>query len=224
MTIPTQPDDLEAEVRASEVPCRRCGGVVREFTVPNEVWNAVIRVDGRERDDEYICLACWYVAVLTALRKQRERIGQQAQAMIDLYLEAAGVAQDVREGRNPLEAIASVKNAVVIHTELAVNYFNRITDLERQLTEAKAERDVLRKFGADWKVEAERRYVGWQEARRRVDELRKRLAHLQAALAKARAVLRTIALNYDLGQSFSGTDCAAIAKEALAATGDKEDT
>lgn len=51
----------------SSIKCARCGGHVVEFTIPNDIWNAVIRPDGRERDDEYICMACWHKALRAAL-------------------------------------------------------------------------------------------------------------------------------------------------------------
>jgi len=48
----------------SSIPCARCGGEVIEFTVPNELWNEIVRwPDGKERADEYICLDCWHKAV-----------------------------------------------------------------------------------------------------------------------------------------------------------------
>ena len=47
----------------SGIPCARCGGSCVEFTVPNDVWNTVIRLGGKERDDEYICEVCYRHAV-----------------------------------------------------------------------------------------------------------------------------------------------------------------
>ena|SRR3990167_168823 len=47
----------------STIPCARCGGPCVEFTVPNDVWNAVVRLGGKERDDEYMCEACYRRAV-----------------------------------------------------------------------------------------------------------------------------------------------------------------
>src|SRR3990167_1080612 len=47
----------------STIPCARCGGQCVEFTVPNDVWNAVVRRGGKERDDEYMCEACYRRAV-----------------------------------------------------------------------------------------------------------------------------------------------------------------
>ena len=43
----------------SGTPCDRCGGLVIEFSIPNDVWNKVIRIDGEERWDEYICMGCF---------------------------------------------------------------------------------------------------------------------------------------------------------------------
>jgi hypothetical protein len=52
----------------SEIPCARCGGDVVEFTVPNEVWNTVVRLDAPEGDDEYICEECYRKAVTLWVR------------------------------------------------------------------------------------------------------------------------------------------------------------
>jgi hypothetical protein len=51
----------------SEAPCARCGGEVIEFTIPNDIWNKVIRVEGRERDDEYLCIDCFFAALRKAI-------------------------------------------------------------------------------------------------------------------------------------------------------------
>lgn len=42
----------------NETPCCECGGVVHEFSVDNDVWNAVMRPDG-EHDQEFVCLRCF---------------------------------------------------------------------------------------------------------------------------------------------------------------------
>jgi hypothetical protein len=47
----------------STIPCCKCGGPVVEFTVPNDIWNAVIRRGGHETDQEYLCMDCWYKAL-----------------------------------------------------------------------------------------------------------------------------------------------------------------
>lgn len=56
--------------RYSEIPCARCGGRCIEFTVPNNVWNTIIRREGRERDDEYICEGCYRKAVEDFVRSE----------------------------------------------------------------------------------------------------------------------------------------------------------
>lgn len=63
---------LRKETGASGIPCNRCGGDVVEFSIPNDIWNRVIRGDGKERDDEYICIDCWF----GALRGFIERLGR----------------------------------------------------------------------------------------------------------------------------------------------------
>jgi hypothetical protein len=50
----------------SAIPCCKCHGPVIEFTIPNETWNAVMRPDGKETDQEYICESCWHEAVQEA--------------------------------------------------------------------------------------------------------------------------------------------------------------
>lgn len=57
--------------KVSEIPCCLCGGEVREFTIPNDIWNEVIRLNGRETDREYICIECWFSALRKILRTNR---------------------------------------------------------------------------------------------------------------------------------------------------------
>lgn len=71
-------DEIEVLHKAHEtstIPCCLCGGEVVEFTVPNDIWNLVIRTDGKETDKEYLCLDCWYKALRSKLDKlsRRER-------------------------------------------------------------------------------------------------------------------------------------------------------
>ena len=50
---------LREESCKSEHPCSKCGGEVVEFTVDNEAWNTIIRRDGKEHDNEYLCVRCF---------------------------------------------------------------------------------------------------------------------------------------------------------------------
>lgn len=51
-------------VESERMPCARCGvPVAEEFVIPNDVWNPIIRGATGERDDEFICLECWWNAV-----------------------------------------------------------------------------------------------------------------------------------------------------------------
>ena len=63
---------LETEDRgsraASSVPCALCDGPVHEFTVDNDVWNRIIRRDGNEHDEEYLCVNCFGVKALEEIR------------------------------------------------------------------------------------------------------------------------------------------------------------
>lgn len=57
----------------SDIPCFECGNNVVEFSVPDELWNAVMRPDGHETGKEYLCFDCWnknLMAYIAALTKQ----------------------------------------------------------------------------------------------------------------------------------------------------------
>jgi hypothetical protein len=51
----------------SSIPCTQCGGKVVEFSIPNDIWNKVIRLDGHESSNEYLCVNCWFDALRVAL-------------------------------------------------------------------------------------------------------------------------------------------------------------
>jgi hypothetical protein len=51
----------------SAIPCSHCGGTVIEFSIPNDIWNRVIRLDGHEHTNEYLCLGCFFDALRKAL-------------------------------------------------------------------------------------------------------------------------------------------------------------
>lgn len=83
----------------SEVPCARCGGRVVEFVVPNDVWNSVVRLDGKEGDDEYLCEACYRNAVTAWVRSSRS--SKEAPKQI---IDPPGAAVEMfrrKEGRLP---------------------------------------------------------------------------------------------------------------------------
>lgn len=52
----------------SDIPCCECGGPVVEFSIPNELWNRVMRPDGHETDKEYLCYSCWNKALVNYFR------------------------------------------------------------------------------------------------------------------------------------------------------------
>jgi hypothetical protein len=43
----------------SEVPCANCGGPVQEFSIPNDIWNSVVRRHEKETEGEYLCIWCF---------------------------------------------------------------------------------------------------------------------------------------------------------------------
>lgn len=93
----------------SEIPCCECGGKVIEFTVPNDIWNLVMRPDGKETDKEYLCLDCW----CKALRSKLEELERRRQAAvkciydIETYLELGSpkyIRKVIDKWREPQEA------------------------------------------------------------------------------------------------------------------------
>jgi len=53
-------DDFFFSDTPSVTPCASCGGVVFEFSVPNELWNLIVRNDGPESYGEYLCVNCFH--------------------------------------------------------------------------------------------------------------------------------------------------------------------
>lgn len=56
----------------TSTPCCKCGGSVVEFSIPNSAWNTIIRGDGGETDQEYLCLTCF--AEIAAKKIERQNI------------------------------------------------------------------------------------------------------------------------------------------------------
>lgn len=81
-----------ADAFASTIPCARCGGKCVEFTVPNDVWNTVVRRGGKESDDEYLCEACYRIAV--------ERFVRSASGLIVTDTEVDALALHLCESEN----------------------------------------------------------------------------------------------------------------------------
>lgn len=66
-TILAQVEAAKQIDKVSVIPCSRCGGEVEEFVIPNDIWNKVIRNNGPESDNEYICVNCWFSALRKSL-------------------------------------------------------------------------------------------------------------------------------------------------------------
>lgn len=52
----------------NKICCSNCRGEVMEFSIPNDIWNFVVRKNGRETNNEYLCENCWFT-------KLRETLG-----------------------------------------------------------------------------------------------------------------------------------------------------
>ena len=59
----------------SQIPCCECGGEVVEYSIPNDIWNIVMRPDGKETDKEYLCLGCWHEALRRTLEELINQTG-----------------------------------------------------------------------------------------------------------------------------------------------------
>jgi len=51
----------------TNIPCVICNGEVVEFSIPNDIWNLVVRKNGKETDKEYLCINCWYDILRVAI-------------------------------------------------------------------------------------------------------------------------------------------------------------
>lgn len=70
--------------KVSRVPCNSCQGPCREFVVPSDVWNTVVRGDGPEGYCEYLCESCYRDRVAIYVRKARRTIdGMKAEIRSD---------------------------------------------------------------------------------------------------------------------------------------------
>ena len=56
----------------SEIPCVICKNEVYEFYIPSDIWNKVIRKNGKETDKEYLCLNCFWNALRDELNLKYE--------------------------------------------------------------------------------------------------------------------------------------------------------
>jgi hypothetical protein len=93
--VPTQ-GGFWCDNKASGTPCALCGGDVVEFSVPNEMWNKIVRDGGPESRHEYLCVTCFHKLMQKQLLPAVE---PSAEAV-----EAYKIVQDVIEswGNNEL--------------------------------------------------------------------------------------------------------------------------
>jgi hypothetical protein len=85
----TLTERLKKQDESNDIPCCECGGKVEEFTVQNELWNAVMRPDEHETDKEYLCFECWnkrlmkHIATLTERLKAAEDDAEREHDMLE---------------------------------------------------------------------------------------------------------------------------------------------
>lgn len=149
-TQPTTQDSYEF----SAVPCCKCKGPVVEFTVPNEVWNAIIRRNGPETDQEYLCKDC-YIAACTEyfaaqdqhLKEARAALATQTERADKLQAEAEERKRDCYEVRRERDQAIQLRNE---HT---------------------AELDAVRKAVEYWKEKWNNQTANYDTAQARCAEL-----------------------------------------------------
>lgn len=72
--------------KTSMIPCCLCGGKVIEFVIPNELWNRVIRIKGREANKEYLCFNCWnnkLTQFINKLDAENKRLAKENEDLTD---------------------------------------------------------------------------------------------------------------------------------------------
>lgn len=53
--------------KASDTPCSICNGEVVEYSIPNHIWNMIVRNGGKEHDREYLCIWCFVKSAIVWL-------------------------------------------------------------------------------------------------------------------------------------------------------------
>ena len=105
----------------TELPCAKCGGLVMEFTIPNDIWNLVVRRGGPERGEEYLCYPCFITAVGAEVKRLRP------------------VIAELREQRPRLEQIIEDYLPGLTETRLAEDLFDALVIYEAANTEGGGE-------------------------------------------------------------------------------------
>lgn len=103
---------------AKRLPCGLCGNPVGiEFSIPNEIWNAVIRPDGDEQDHEYLCYPCWLKAVGERVAALKAENAKQAKEIVRLTEKKATHKEMLRIKSEAIEELRSERDAA--RTKLA---------------------------------------------------------------------------------------------------------
>jgi hypothetical protein len=116
--VPTQ-GGFWCDNKASGTPCALCGGDVVEFSVPNEMWNKIVRDGGPESRHEYLCVTCFHKLMQKQLLPAVE---PSAEAVADKFFESGSYRH-----QKLVEAL----------TVFARSKSERIRELEALLKEAK---------------------------------------------------------------------------------------
>lgn len=123
-------------VEISEVPCCKCSGLVIEFSIDNESWNTIIRDDGPETDQEYLCLECFAEIAAHKIRGTRQE--QKRKSDMDIEIPYVNITQGVPSeiwvaiGRdryaNEYELAIDVAQAVSQRKEAEIDRLQAIID------------------------------------------------------------------------------------------------
>jgi len=78
---------------ASPTPCQKCGEEVFEFSIPNRLWNRVVRLDGHEQEQEWLCIRCFYDMAFEQLALADKQLAERT-------AERDGLAAQVENGKS----------------------------------------------------------------------------------------------------------------------------
>ncbi len=110
-------------IEISDVPCCRCHGPVIEFSIPNELWNIIVRNRGPETNKEYLCLDCF--ACVAAEKIDDARHGTKLAES-----EIAGRDQEIERLKANWEGARNLADAYFATIDEAIRLFERITSAD----------------------------------------------------------------------------------------------
>lgn len=149
----------------STVPCNRCGGIVYEFSIRNEVWNALVRRGKPECAEvqEYLCIGCFadvsHATLLAALDELDALKSENARLQAGLEsIKARGTTEDLDYGT--MFSPDAAQAAIVLQgsTRPLERYTEQIATLRAELADLRERAGRLHKAARDYFVEWDEHY------------------------------------------------------------------